>query len=296
VTPPGDDERPAEGGPPPRPAEPADVGEGPFPAPPVDLGKSRASAGSAGAPPPPGYPPPGPPGAGGPPPGYPPPYPGYPYPPYPPKAPTNTQAIVALVLGVLSLTICPLTGPVALWIGYRSRRQIDQTREEGAGLALAGMIAGAAGSALLVFMLFIWAILGFSLFSIFSQERARTPTTFSLPTVPRPTTTARPSGTGTTVPRATPAPGSSALPAATCGRLRIALDDLQLPETSTLDRINNNARTVEAEVGSAYRADVELLLVDGISRVGRRPGSDRPPNVQAASDRLDAAVDSLCPR
>ncbi len=69
-------------------------------------------------------------------PGYPP--AGYGAPGYPPPSwgrPTNTMAILALVLAF----VFP---PAGLILGMVARRQIRQTGEDGDGLALAGIIAG----------------------------------------------------------------------------------------------------------------------------------------------------------
>ena len=103
--------------------------------------------------PPPGYgsqPAYGPPGYGPPPgygaPGYGPP-PGYGY--YP--RPTNTLAILALVMAFVF-------SPVGLVLGIVARRQIRETHEQGDGLALAGIIVGGIGTAL--------AVLGFLFFFI----------------------------------------------------------------------------------------------------------------------------------
>ena len=85
----------------------------------------------------PGYGPPG----YGPPPGY-----GYP-------RPTNTLAILALVMAFVF-------SPVGLVLGIVARRQIRQTHEQGDGLALAGIIIGGIGTALAVlgFLFFVLAL------------------------------------------------------------------------------------------------------------------------------------------
>jgi hypothetical protein len=86
----------------------------------------------------PGYGPPG----YGPPPGY-----GYP-------RPTNTLAILALVMAFVF-------SPVGLVLGIVARRQIRETGEQGDGLALAGIIVGGLGTALAVFgFLFFLLALG----------------------------------------------------------------------------------------------------------------------------------------
>ena len=110
--------------------------------------------GDAPAPPPAGWGPP--PGYGqpayGPPPGYGP--PGY-GPPlgYPPAygRPTNTMAILALVLAFVF-------APAGLIIGIIARKQIRQTGEDGAGLALAGIIVGGIFTAFFVLIIVFWII------------------------------------------------------------------------------------------------------------------------------------------
>ena len=108
----------------------------------------------AAPPPPPGYPAaPGygpPPGYGqqpyGPPAGYGPP-PGYPT--Y--ARPTNTMAILALVMAFVF-------APAGLILGIVARKQIRQTGEDGDGLALAGMIVGGIFTAIFVVLIVLWII------------------------------------------------------------------------------------------------------------------------------------------
>jgi hypothetical protein len=90
---------------------------------------SQPAYGPPGYGPPPGYGAPG----YGPPPGY-----GYGYP-----RPTNTLAILALVMAFVF-------SPVGLVLGLVARRQIRETHEQGDGLALAGIIVGGIGTALAV--------------------------------------------------------------------------------------------------------------------------------------------------
>ena len=93
----------------------------------------------------PGYPPAG----YGPPPGYGP--PGYPlvY-----GRPTNTMAILALVMAFVF-------APAGLILGIVARRQIRQTGEDGDGLALAGIIVGGIATAIFV-LIFVFMIIAFS--------------------------------------------------------------------------------------------------------------------------------------
>jgi hypothetical protein len=104
--------------------------------------------------PPPGTPPPGPP-SGPPPqqqwqqPGWPQPtYAGQPQwgaPPFAPPKKTNGLAIASLVLGLAWVVVGPLgffTGIAAVITGHIARKQIRERQENGAGMALAGLILG----------------------------------------------------------------------------------------------------------------------------------------------------------
>ena len=78
---------------------------------------------------------------------------GFRVPPGPPAGPggavvagrqTNTMAIVSLVAGIAGYVIPHpfIAGIVAIITGHMARRQIRQTGEDGAGLAMAGLILG----------------------------------------------------------------------------------------------------------------------------------------------------------
>jgi len=59
------------------------------------------------------------------------------------ERPTNTLAVVSLVLGIASYVVLPLVGAVAAIItGHMARGQISRTGEGGSGMALAGLILG----------------------------------------------------------------------------------------------------------------------------------------------------------
>ncbi|CAN5237727.1 DUF4190 domain-containing protein [soil metagenome] len=108
-------------------------------------------------PPPPGYPEPAGHGSGGyppppPPPDYGPYYPGsYPPPGYPeyadygppPPASTSRMAIGSLVASVLGL-LCGVGSIIGIVLGYIALSQIKQTRQQGYGLAVAGIVVGVA--------------------------------------------------------------------------------------------------------------------------------------------------------
>jgi hypothetical protein len=73
---------------------------------------------------------------------------------YAPQAyarPTNTMAILALVMAFVF-------APAGLILGIVARRQIKQTGEEGDGLALAGIIVGGLFTAIFVLLIVIWII------------------------------------------------------------------------------------------------------------------------------------------
>jgi Domain of unknown function (DUF4190) len=105
----------------------------------------------------PGYGQPGYAQPGYPPPGYPP--PGYGPPGYPPVyvRPTNTMAILALVMAFVF-------APAGLILGIVARKQIRETGEDGDGLALAGIIVGGIVTAIFVFFIVLW-ILAFAAFA-----------------------------------------------------------------------------------------------------------------------------------
>lgn len=67
-------------------------------------------------------------------------------------APTDSRAVVALVLGILGLVLCPVLAPIAWAIGQTAEREIDATagRVSGRGLATAGKITGIVGTVLLI--------------------------------------------------------------------------------------------------------------------------------------------------
>jgi Domain of unknown function (DUF4190) len=126
------------------------------PAPPGPPPPPYEQPGYGTPPPPPGYGTP-PPGYGTPPPGYGPPPPGYGAPPpygYAPQ-PDHPRATLAMILGILSLVCCQLTGPFAWAIGSKAVREIDASggRLGGRGQAMAGKVLGIIGTVLMVLVI-----------------------------------------------------------------------------------------------------------------------------------------------
>ncbi|MFD6352554.1 DUF4190 domain-containing protein [Nocardia tengchongensis] len=97
-------------------------------------------------------------------PGYQPPLPGY-YPPgyYGAPAPDHPQAVVVLILGVMSLVFCQLLGPVAWIMGGKARREIAESNGAigGSGMVTAGWICGIVATAviLLAILFVVFAII-----------------------------------------------------------------------------------------------------------------------------------------
>ncbi len=76
--------------------------------------------------------------------------PSRPVPSYPPQQAPG--AVGALVLGILSIILCPLCGPVAWSLGRSAEKEVDAAGGQlgGRGLGTAGKILGMIGTALLV--------------------------------------------------------------------------------------------------------------------------------------------------
>lgn len=75
------------------------------------------------------------------------------YPPYPVSRGTNGLAIASLVLGVL--WIYWIGSILALVFGYVARRQIRQSGQDGGGLAIAGIVLGWVGIAVLAVLIVV---------------------------------------------------------------------------------------------------------------------------------------------
>ena len=73
-------------------------------------------------------------------------------------APTSSEAIAALVCGLLGWSCFPLSF-IAVWLGFRARKAIRDSNGQmgGDGIALAGMIIGGitAGIAFLIMLVYL---------------------------------------------------------------------------------------------------------------------------------------------
>jgi hypothetical protein len=78
--------------------------------------------------------------------------------------PEQSQAVTALVLGILSIVLCQVLGPFAWKIGHEELKAITEGRRPVAnqGLAQAGKICGIVGTCLLgliVLFFVLWLVL-----------------------------------------------------------------------------------------------------------------------------------------
>ena len=101
--------------------------------------------------------------------------------PIPPRQdpyPEQSQAVTALVLGILSVIVCQLLGPFAWKLGSDELRGIAEGRRpaEGLSMAQAGRITGIIGTCLLavgVAFLLFFLVAALAGFGIFVAESAR---------------------------------------------------------------------------------------------------------------------------
>lgn len=77
----------------------------------------------------------------------------------PPSPQTNGKATAALILGILGFVVCPLVCSVlALVFGYQARNEIDASRgyQGGRGMAVAGIVLGWVGIAVMILLILLW--------------------------------------------------------------------------------------------------------------------------------------------
>jgi uncharacterized membrane protein len=80
-----------------------------------------------------------------------------------PRPRTNSLAVASLACGVGQLMFGPLPTIPAIVLGHVARRQIRQTGEDGAGLALTGLLLGWAGVVLIAIAVAIVAVVAVAL-------------------------------------------------------------------------------------------------------------------------------------
>ncbi|MEP7764700.1 DUF4190 domain-containing protein [Sanguibacter sp. 25GB23B1] len=87
--------------------------------------------------------------------------------PYTAPASTNAMALGSLIASIAGWTVVPFVGwIVGVVLGHIARSQLRQSNEQGAGLALAGLITGYVGLALsaiaVVFVIVVFVFVGVS--------------------------------------------------------------------------------------------------------------------------------------
>jgi hypothetical protein len=77
---------------------------------------------------------------------------GYSHPGYGMQVPNDKGATTALVLGIVSIALCTLAAPFAIFEGTKSRRRIRESNGTlgGDAMALAGLIMGWVGVGILI--------------------------------------------------------------------------------------------------------------------------------------------------
>ncbi|AYF79535.1 DUF4190 domain-containing protein [Nocardia yunnanensis] len=75
--------------------------------------------------------------------------------------PDHPQAVVVLILGILSLVFCQLIGPVAWVMGSRARKEIQASGGAvgGSGMVNAGWICGIIASSLMILAVLFFVLL-----------------------------------------------------------------------------------------------------------------------------------------
>lgn len=76
--------------------------------------------------------------------------------PYPPSRPTDGLAVASLVTSVGGLVLLAgATGPIGIGLGIGALARVRRTGAQGRGMAIAGIVVGAVGTALLAFIVFL---------------------------------------------------------------------------------------------------------------------------------------------
>jgi hypothetical protein len=80
--------------------------------------------------------------------------------------PNNQNALISLILGIVGFVTCGLTGPFAIWLSRKGKREIAASggTQGGEGMATAGLILGIIDllflAAAILYFLFVIVIFG----------------------------------------------------------------------------------------------------------------------------------------
>ncbi|MEA2645881.1 MAG: hypothetical protein QOE92_964, partial [Chloroflexota bacterium] len=63
---------------------------------------------------------------------------------YAPSPPSNQNALIGMILGIAGFFTCGITGPFAIWLSRKGKREIEASggAQGGEGMATAGLILG----------------------------------------------------------------------------------------------------------------------------------------------------------
>jgi len=85
---------------------------------------------------------------------------GYAPQPYVPSRPTNGMAIASLICSVAGWILLPLIGGIAgVILGHIATSQIRRTKEDGRGLAVAGLVVGYIQIGVILIVVALWILL-----------------------------------------------------------------------------------------------------------------------------------------
>lgn len=92
-----------------------------------------------------------------------------------PFYPQASQATTVLILGVLSLVFCPVTGPVAWWMGKKEVDAIDAglRAPENRSNAIAGKVLGIVGTVMMAVAVLVLLVIGAAIIGLITLEAAR---------------------------------------------------------------------------------------------------------------------------
>jgi hypothetical protein len=80
--------------------------------------------------------------------------------------PNNQNALVSMILGIVGFVTCGITGPFAIWLARKGKREIQASggTQGGEGMATAGLILGIIDlfflAAVILYVVFVIVIFG----------------------------------------------------------------------------------------------------------------------------------------